>query len=146
MTKCGHLWAVGFDDTGRAAQVRGQITDLARGKHQLILLDVAVAVRYCDGCLTLNGEPFAELSKDCGGKIGGLLTGLSLDAPPLSGPAVGAMFARLGATKAEDGISDDFVRAVEDLIKPGTSVLFVLDEGGDMDASCKRSEDWAGPC
>ena len=32
------------------------------------------------------------------------------------------------------GISDDFVREVADLIKPGTSVLFVLDDGGDIDA------------
>jgi hypothetical protein len=36
MTKCGHLWAVGFDNTGRAAQVRDQITSLAWEKHQLI--------------------------------------------------------------------------------------------------------------
>jgi hypothetical protein len=29
MSKSGHLWAVGFDDTGQAAQVRDEITRLA---------------------------------------------------------------------------------------------------------------------
>jgi uncharacterized membrane protein len=52
----------------------------------------------------------------------------------LTGAAVGAMYARFGATTTEVGISDDFVREVADLIQPGTSVLFVLDKGGDMDA------------
>ena len=50
MTRSAHLWAVGFDGTGRAAQVRDEITRLARDTHQLILLDVAVVVRYADTC------------------------------------------------------------------------------------------------
>jgi uncharacterized membrane protein len=134
MTACGNLWAVGFDDRGRAAQVRDEITRLAREKHQLILLDVAVAVRYRDGSFTLNGEPFPAVTKFHGGRIAHFLAGLALGAPPLTGAAVGAMYARFGATPMEVGISDDFVREVEDLIKPDRSVLFVLDEGGDMDA------------
>ena len=44
------------------------------------------------------------------------------------------MLGEFGAATVAVGISDDFVREVEGLIKPGTSVLFVLDEGGDMDA------------
>jgi uncharacterized membrane protein len=134
MTTCGNLWAVGFDDTGRAAQVQDEITSLGWEKHQLILLDVAVAVRYRDGTFTLNGEPFPKVTKIHGGTIAHFLAGLALGAPPLTGAAVGAMYARFGATTKEVGISDDFVREVEGLIKPGTSVLFVLDDGGDMDA------------
>jgi uncharacterized membrane protein len=134
MTTCGNLWAVGFDEMGRAAQVRDEITSLCWEKHQLILLDVAVAVRYPDGSFTLNGEPFSAATKIHGGTVAHFLAGLSLGAPPLTGPAVGAMYARFGATTMEAGISDDFVSEVEDLIKPETSVLFVLDEGGDMDA------------
>ncbi len=34
----------------------------------------------------------------------------------------------------EVGITDDFIRGVADLMKLGTSVLFVLDEVGDIDA------------
>ena len=134
MNTRGHLWAVGFDGTGRAVQVRDEITRLAWENHQLILLDVAVAVRYPDGCFTLNGEPFPELTGIHGRTVAHFLAGLALGAPPLCSPAVGAMFATLGATPAEVGISDHFVREVAGLIQPGTSVLFVLDEVGDLDA------------
>ena len=134
MSGCGNLWAVGFDDTGRASQVRDVITGLSEEKHELLLLDVAVAVRYGDGCFTLNGEPFPAMPRTHDGTFAHFLAGLSLGAPPLSGAAVGAMFARIGATPVEVGITEDFVRDVAGLIKPETSVLFVLDEGGDMDA------------
>jgi uncharacterized membrane protein len=59
MTTIGHLWAIGFDDMGRAAQVRAEIARLGE-RHCLILLDTAVVVRYPDGCVTLNGEPFVS--------------------------------------------------------------------------------------
>ena len=134
MTACTNLWAVGFDDTGRAAQVRDEITRLAWEKHQLILRDVAVAVRYPDGCFTLNGEPFPAVAKIHGGTVAHFLAGLALGAPPLSGRAVGALLATTGATTEEVGISSNFVREVEGLIQPGTSVLFVSDEVGNLDA------------
>ena len=44
------------------------------------------------------------------------------------------------------GISDDFVRERGDLIKPGTSVLFVLDEEGDMDAILHAIQGLGGRC
>ena len=134
MTACGNLWAIGFDDMGRAAQVRDEITSLGWEKHQLVLLDVAVAVRYSDGFVTLNGEPFPAMIKPHAGTIAHFLAGLALGAPPLCGAGVGALLGEVGGDSAGVGISDDFVREVEDLIKPATSVLFVLDEGGDMDA------------
>ena len=62
------------------------------------------------------------------------LAGLALGAPPLTGAAVGALLGRFGTAADAVGIPEDFVRDVEDMIKPGTSVLFVLDDGGEMDA------------
>ncbi len=134
MNRRGHLWAVGFDGTGRAAQVRDEITRLAGEKHYLILLDVAVAVRYADGSLTLEGEPFPTVITPQRGTVARLLAYLALGAPPLTGGAVSAMFGVVGICANTAGISDDFVRNVEGLIRPGTSVLFVLDEIGNMDA------------
>ena len=52
----------------------------------------------------------------------------------MTGAAVGDLLGEFGARAVGVGISDDFVREVKGLMKPGTSVLFVLDEGGDMDA------------
>jgi len=134
MSKSGYLWAIGFDDTGRAAQVRDEITRLGWEKHYLILLDVAVAVRYPDGSFTLNGEPFFDVNNIVGCNAACFLAGLALGAPLLTGAAVGFVLGSLGADGVAGVISDNFVREVERLIKPGTSALFVLDEGGDMDA------------
>ena len=76
MTKSGHLWAIGYDDVGQAAQVRDEIQRLG-DKHCLILLDMAVAVRYPDGCVTLDGEPFV-VAPLRGRGFAGFLAGLAL--------------------------------------------------------------------
>jgi uncharacterized membrane protein len=134
MTRCGHLWAVGFDDMGRADQVREVIAGLAE-KRCLILHDTAVVVRYPDGSVTLNGEPFVVVARPQRLTFASFLAGLALGAPPLTGAAVGAL---LGATgnevSAAVGIGEDFVRQVEGLMNPGTSALFVLDQEGDLEA------------
>jgi uncharacterized membrane protein len=134
MTKCAHLWAVGFDDTEGAARVRDEITRLGWEKRYFNLLDVALAVRHADGSLTLNGEAFPLVVNICHSSPASLLAGLALWVPPMTGPAVGAMLGEFGACGDQAGISDDFVREVTGLIKPGTSVLFVLDDGEDVDA------------
>ena len=55
-------------------------------------------------------------------------------AEPLTGAAIGAVLGGAGtAAAAAIGIDDHFVRDVEAIMKPGTSVLFVLDNEGDMD-------------
>ena len=118
---------------GRAAKLRDEIARLGWEKHYLNLLDVAVAVRYPDGSLTLNGEPFPIVTKihrlhPCELPRGSGTVGTADDRPGRRGRA-GRVRCAVAA-----GISDDFVREVAGLIKPGTSVLFVLDDGGDIDA------------
>src|SRR5262245_29786333 len=54
MTKSGHLWAVGYDDMGRADQVRDEIINLGWNKQYLELDDVAVVVRHPDGSFTFD--------------------------------------------------------------------------------------------
>ena len=132
MTTAAHLWAVGYGDMERAGQVREEITRLGESRC-LILRDTAVVVRYPDGSVTLEGEPFVVVPKIQSHTFAGFLAGLALAAPPLCGAAVGAVLSATGnATSA--GIGEDFIRQVEGLMKPGTSALFVLDEEGDMDA------------
>ena len=63
MSKAGNLWAVGFDEADRAARFRDQITKLACDEHCLVVKDVEVAVRYPDGLLILDGEPFPEMTE-----------------------------------------------------------------------------------
>jgi uncharacterized membrane protein len=134
MTPSAHLWAVGYDDMERAGQVREAIAGLAETRC-LILRDTAVVVRYPDGLVTLNGEPFVVIARPQCLTFASFLAGLALGAPPLTGAAVGTLLAATGnAVPAAVGISEDFVRQVEGLMKPGTSALFVLDQVGDMSA------------
>ena len=91
MTRPRHLWAIGFDDMGRAEEFRDEVARLASEKHDLVLLDAAVAVRFIDGCFTLNGEPFPVVIKTHGGSVAHLLACLALVVPPLCGTAVGTL-------------------------------------------------------
>jgi uncharacterized membrane protein len=133
VTGSGHLWAIGYDDMQRADQVRHEITRLGWDEPYLLLSDVAVVVRHPDGSLTVDREPFPAVGNILGCSAVGFLAGLVV-AAPLAGAAIGAVLGGAGsATAAGVGIGDDFVRDVEAMMKPGTSVLFVLDDEGDMD-------------
>src|SRR5256886_7879199 len=138
MTKPGNLWAIGYDDMGRANQVCDEIISLGWHKHYLILDDVAVVVRHPDGSFTLNREAFPAASNVLGCSVVEFLAGLVLGAP-LSGATIGAMVGGAGtAISASVVIGDDFVREVKELMKPGTSAIFVLDDEGDMDVILHR--------
>jgi uncharacterized membrane protein len=132
MIEDGHLWAIGDDEIEGAEHLRTQIAKLAE-RHCLILRDTAVAVRYCDGSLTLNGEPFVAPVNLRSHSFASFLAGLALGAPPLTGAAVGAWEGCAGRCTTGVGIDDEFIREVEALMKPGTSALFVLDDEGGME-------------
>jgi uncharacterized membrane protein len=134
MKRYGHLWAIGYDDMERANQVRGEIEFLGWNKNYLALDDVAVVIRHPDGSFTLNREEFPAASNVLGWSVVGLVAGLVLGTP-MTGATIGAMLGGAGsaAVLTSAGIGDDFVREVKELMKPGTSALFVLDHEGDMD-------------
>ena len=133
MKSYGHLWAIGYDDMGRADQVRGEIEFLGWNKDYLALDDVAVVVRHPDGSFTLDREKFPAASNVLGCSAVGFLAGLVLGAP-LTGATIGAAIGgTTTALSASVGIEDDFITEVKGLMKPGTSALFVLDDEGDME-------------
>jgi uncharacterized membrane protein len=143
-----HFWAIGYDDTGRADQVREEIVELAWGQGKvgkyLFLEDIAVVVRQPDGSFTFDREPFSGVANIVACAGAGFLAGLVL-AAPLTGATIGAALGSLGtAAAAHAGISDAFVREAETMMKPGSSALFVLDDGGDMDLILHRIQGLGG--
>ena len=132
MAAAAHLWAIGYDNIERAAEVRDEVNRLG-AEHCLILMDTAVVVRYADGTATLNGEPFYVATDVREGRYAGLLAGVALAAPLLTSAAVGAALKGSTSITADVGITNDFICEIELLMKPGTSALFVLDQVGDMD-------------
>jgi len=144
MVRSGHLWAIGYDDVGRAARVRDEIIKLGWEKHDLILRDVILVERHPDGSFTVAPEPFPGVANILGCTVVGFLSGL-LMAAPLTGAVVGALLGGSGAAiAAAAGLDDGFVRDVEGPMKPGTSALFVLDDGGDMEAILAAIRGWGG--
>ena len=90
MTKSGHLWAIGYDDMGRAAQVRDEVIRLAE-KHCLILLDMAVVVRYPDGSCHGRRRAVGDRHQHRRPHLCELPRGPRAGRPPLTGAAVGAV-------------------------------------------------------
>jgi uncharacterized membrane protein len=137
MTAAAHLWAIGYDEMGRASQVRDEITRLGWGEGKageyFVLLDTAVVVRHSDGSFALDRKPFPALANVAGCTAVGFLAGLVLGTP-LTGASIGAVLGGGGSAASASGvgISAEFVREVEGLMKPGTSALFVLDDQGDL--------------
>ena len=138
MTTGAHLWAIAYDDMGRADQVRDVVSQLAWDSGHvvkyLILQDIAVVVRHPDGSFTFDREPFPGVANIVSWAAVGFLAGLVL-AAPLAGAAIGALVGGLGAAAAAAavGIPAKFVHEAEELMKPGTSALFVLDDQVDME-------------
>jgi uncharacterized membrane protein len=138
MTDTAHLWAIGYDNMEQADQVRDQISslgwDTGKAGQYLILLDIAVVVRHPDGSFTFDRKPFPAVANILGCTAVGFLAGLAL-AVPLTGATIGALVGGAGTIVSATavGIGGDFVRAVESLMRPGASALFVLDDQGDME-------------
>lgn len=138
MNAASHLWAIGYDKMERADEVRDQITSLAWGEGRaakyLVLTDIAVVVQHPDGSFTFDHKPFPGIANVLACSAVGFLAGLVV-AAPLTGATIGALLGGDGtaASAASTGIDANFIREVEELMKPGTSALFVLDDEGDMD-------------
>jgi uncharacterized membrane protein len=129
-----NLWAVTFDNLARAEQARATIADLAI-QGSLKLLDTAVSVRHHDGTITLDGERLVAVPSLHESSIVRFLTGFILSVPPLTGSAAGQMLHTAGMhCPTQTGIDEEFVKEIARVMKPGTSVLFVLDQAGDMAA------------
>src|SRR5262245_32053654 len=100
MATISHLWAIGYDDMGRADEVREVIAKLGWEKSDLILEDIAVVVRHPDGTFTFNRSPFPAIASLASFTAVGFLAGL-VTLMPLTSAAVGAvMGAAFTATAA----------------------------------------------
>jgi uncharacterized membrane protein len=121
-----NLWALGYDDPTRAKEVRAEILRF-ENIHGLHVIDAIAVTRLQDGSFTLQRDDAPTTTT---GILGfgflGLLIGLVV-LEPLAGAAIAATLGGFSVVSAgRIGIDDGFLNEVKELIKPGTSALFLL--------------------
>jgi uncharacterized membrane protein len=118
------LIAIGYDDEQTAAKAAEEVYRLA---EDLVIEPeaVAVIVRESNGKyrVTTNHHPVAEGAT--WGMLWGALFGL-LFFVPVFGLAIGAAFGVLFGALEKAGIDKSFQQQVRDMVKPGTSALFMV--------------------
>src|SRR3954452_8888653 len=120
------LIAIGYDDETTAAAAAAEVDQLAR--DLIIEPDaVAVIVRDQDGKYKVTTSHHPVGAGASYGMFWGLLFGV-LFFVPVFGMAVGAGLGALFGKIEKTGIDRAFQEQVRDMVKPGTSALFVVVE------------------
>ncbi len=120
------LIAIGYDDMSTAFQAMDAVESL---QADLVIQADAVAaiVRNEDGKLKTVTNQHPVGSGTVGGMFWGFLFGLLFFVPFL-GMAFGAGMGALMGKVAKTGIDQKFQTQVRDMLKPGTSALFIVFE------------------
>ncbi len=136
------LIAIGYPDETTALEAEQEALRLA---HELIIQPDAVAaiVRTKDGKfkVTTNAHPVAGGTMF--GMFWGLLFGL-LFFVPFFGMAIGAGMGALFGKIEKSGINKEFQDQVRDLLKPGTSALFLVVEKVTPDKAVEALSKYGG--
>jgi uncharacterized membrane protein len=113
-----------FDNENGADQGRQKLVEL-NNEYVLNLVDAVEVVRHTDGKLKLKNIRNLTGIGAMGGAFWGLIFGL-LFLMPLFGVAVGAVSGAIAGHFMHYGVSKEFLKQVEDTVKPGTSALAIL--------------------
>jgi uncharacterized membrane protein len=136
------LIAIGYDDETTAARAADEVYRLAA---DLIIQPDAVAVIVCDkeGKYKVTTNHHAVGGGATWGMFWGLLFGL-LFFIPVFGMAVGAGLGALFGKVEKTGIDKEFRDQVRDMLKPGTSALFVVVEKVTPDKAVDALSEFGG--
>jgi uncharacterized membrane protein len=120
------LVAIGYPDEGTATAAAQEAQRLAR---ELVIEPDAIAVisRDAEGRFHVTTNHHAVVGGATYGMFWGLLFGLIFFVPFL-GMAVGAGLGALLGKVADSGVDKEFQEQVRDLLRPGTSALFLIVE------------------
>ena len=119
-----NIVVITFDNAEEAGKVRESIKQLQK-QGQISLDDSAVIVKDEEGKVHIKNELDRGVKV---GAVGGSLIGLLLGGLffPIAGMALGAAGGAAVGALTDLGIQKSFVKDVSDILKPGTSALFVI--------------------
>jgi uncharacterized membrane protein len=120
------LVAIGYPDETTALEAQAEAERLA---HELIIQPDAIAaiVRHQDGKIKVHSSAHPVAGGTAYGMFWGLLFGL-LFFVPFFGMAIGAGMGALFGKIEKTGVNKEFQKQVQDMLKPGTSALFMVIE------------------
>ncbi len=120
------LIAIGYPDETTAVEAAGEAERLA---HELIIQPDAIAAIICDkqGKYKVITNHHQVAGGATWGGFWGLLFGM-LFFVPIFGMALGAGFGALMGKMEKSGINREFQEQVREMLKPGTSALFLVVE------------------
>lgn len=123
-----HLTVWKFDSADGAEAALDKVEGLQK-EHLTQLLDAAVVTWPSDKKRPRTRQALnLPLAGALDGTFWGMLFGL-LFFVPLVGAAVGAAIGALTGAFADYGIDDDLIKQVREVVRPGTSALFLLTAG-----------------
>jgi uncharacterized membrane protein len=142
-----HLWAISFADPSLANQLRDRLFEM-QAEGLLSLEDLILVRRRSDGSFEIDQEVFeARGGLEKGAGVGFIVAVLLAVAGPAGtaalaalgvGPIVGAVLGGIVDFFRDVKIDPTFVRQVEEVMKPGASVVFLLDRAGGLDRLLPR--------
>ncbi|HSR29226.1 MAG TPA: DUF1269 domain-containing protein [Anaerolineae bacterium] len=137
-----HLVVVTFDNPDEAGQVRETLRSAERADY-LSLDDSAVVVKDEDGKIHVKNELDRGVTI---GAVGGGLLGLLIGGIffPVAGLLVGAIAGGLIGSSADLGIQKQFVKQVEEDLKPGTSAIFFVVRDANPDVALAALKPYKG--
>ncbi|GDY31504.1 DUF1269 domain-containing protein [Gandjariella thermophila] len=136
------LIAIGYDDEATAARAADEARRLAR--DLIIQPDaIAVIVRDKEGRFHVTTSHHPVGSGAVWGMFWGMLFGL-LFFVPFFGLAVGAGLGALMGKIAKSGIDREFQEQVREMVKPGTSALFLMVEKVTPDKAVEALRQYGG--
>jgi uncharacterized membrane protein len=113
-----------FDSENGADQGRQKLVEL-NDQYVLNLVDAVEVVRHADGKIKMKSIRNLTGAGAMGGAFWGLLVGI-LFLMPVFGIAVGAVSGAIAGHFAHFGVSREFLKQIEDTVKPGTSALAII--------------------
>lgn len=137
-----HLVVITFDNPDEAGQVRETLRSAERADY-LSLDDSAVVVKDEGGKIHVKNELDRGVTI---GAVGGGLLGLLIGGIffPVAGLLVGAIAGGLIGSSADLGIQKQFVKQVEEDLKPGTSAIFFVVRDANPDVALAALKPYKG--
>ena len=136
------LIAIGYGDTTTAIQAMEEAERLA-GDLVIQADAIAAIIRSEDGKLKTITNTHAVGTGTAGGMFWGLLFGILFFVPFL-GMAVGAGMGALMGKMGKTGMDKQFQDQVRDMLKPGTSALFIVFEKVTADKALEALSKFGG--